>query len=154
MALLYGYKKRIQPSKLVGFILIPEENLGLERLIDSLKKSKESGKTSSIVVVAEGDKIGKNVFELKDYVEENMPDYDVRVSVLGHMQRGGAPSCFDRVLASRLGVKAVEVLLEGKTNYMVGLLAYKVVLTPLEQAIKGQSRVDDELVKVSDIISI
>ena len=135
-------------------ILIPEENLGLERLIDSLKKSKESGKTSSIVVVAEGDKIGKNVFELKDYVEENMPDYDVRVSVLGHMQRGGAPSCFDRVLASRLGVKAVEVLLEGKTNYMVGLLADKVVLTPLEQAIKGQSRVDDELVKVSDIISI
>ena len=135
-------------------ILIPEENLGLERLIDSLKKSKESGKTSSIVVVAEGDKIGKNVFELKDYVEENMPDYDVRVSVLGHMQRGGAPSCFDRVLASRLGVKAVEVLLDGKTNYMVGLLADKVVLTPLEQAIKGQSRVDDELVKVSDIISI
>lgn len=135
-------------------ILIPEENLGLDRLVESLKKSKDSGKTSSIVVVAEGDKIGKNVFELKDYVEENMPDYDVRVSVLGHMQRGGAPSCFDRVLASRLGVKAVEVLLEGKTNYMVGLLADKVVLTPLEQAIKGQSRVDAELVKVSDIISI
>lgn len=135
-------------------ILIPEENLGLDRLVESLKKSKDSGKTSSIVVVAEGDKIGKNVFELKDYVEENMSDYDVRVSVLGHMQRGGAPSCFDRVLASRLGVKAVEVLLEGKTNYMVGLLADKVVLTPLEQAIKGQSRVDAELVKVSDIISI
>ncbi|CCG53290.1 6-phosphofructokinase [Flavobacterium indicum GPTSA100-9 = DSM 17447] len=135
-------------------ILIPEENLGLDRLVESLRKSKDSGKTSSIVVVAEGDKIGKNVFELKDYVEENMPDYDVRVSVLGHMQRGGAPSCFDRVLASRLGVKAVEVLLEGKTNYMVGLLADKVVLTPLEQAIKGQSRVDAELVKVSDIISI
>jgi len=135
-------------------ILIPEENLGLDRLIDSLRKSKESGKTSSIVVVAEGDKIGKNVFELKDYVEENMPEYDVRVSVLGHMQRGGTPSCFDRVLASRLGVKAVETLLEGKTNLMVGLLQDKVTLTPLEQAIKGQSRVDAELVKVSDIISI
>lgn len=135
-------------------ILIPEENLGLDRLIDSLRKSKESGKTSSIVVVAEGDKIGKNVFELKDYVEENMPEYDVRVSVLGHMQRGGTPSCFDRVLASRLGVKAVETLLEGKTNLMVGLLQDKVALTPLDQAIKGQSRVDAELVKVSDIISI
>lgn len=135
-------------------ILIPEENLGLDRLVESLKKSKDSGKTSSIVVVAEGDKIGKNVFELKDYVEENMPDYDVRVSVLGHMQRGGAPSCFDRVLASRLGVKAVEVLLEGKTNLMVGLWHDQVNLTPLEQAIKGQSRVDAELVKVSDIISI
>ena len=85
-------------------ILIPEENLGLDRLIDSLRK-KGIWKTSSIVVVAEGDKIGKNVFELKDYVEENMPEYDVRVSVLGHMQRGGTPSCFDRVLASRLGLK-------------------------------------------------
>ncbi len=135
-------------------ILIPEESFGLEKLIDSLRKSKESGKTSSIVVVAEGDKIGKNVFELKDYVEQNMPDYDVRVSVLGHMQRGGTPSCFDRVLASRLGVKAVEVLLEGKSNLMVGLWQDKVNLTPLDQAIKGQSQVDAELVKVSDIVSI
>ncbi|WP_313807693.1 6-phosphofructokinase [Flavobacterium sp.] len=134
-------------------ILIPEEDLGLERLLESLRRSKVSGKSSSIVVVSEGDKIGKNVFELKDYVEENMPEYDVRVSVLGHMQRGGSPSCFDRVLASRLGVKAVESLLEGKTNYMVGLVSDKVVLTPLEQAVKGQSKIDEELVRVSDIMS-
>ena len=134
-------------------ILIPEEAFGLDRLVDSLKKSKESGKTSSIVVVSEGDKIGKNVFELKDYIEENMPEYDVRVSVLGHMQRGGSPSCFDRVLASRLGVKAVESLLEGKSNYMVGIQYDKICLTPLEQAIKGQSEIDLELVKVSDIVS-
>ena len=87
-------------------ILIPEEDLGLERLLESLKRSKESGKSSSIVVVAEGDKTGKNVFELKDYVNEYLPEYDVRVSVLGHMQRGGSPSCFDRVLASRMGVQA------------------------------------------------
>lgn len=134
-------------------ILIPEENLGLDRLLESLKKSKASGKSSSIVVVSEGDKIGKNVFELKDYVEENMPEYDVRVSVLGHMQRGGSPSCFDRVLASRLGVKAVESLLEGKTNYMVGLIADKIELTPLEQAVKGKSKIDEELLRVSDIMS-
>ena len=134
-------------------ILIPEEDFGLERLVESLKRSKDSGKTSSIVVVSEGDKIGKNVFELKDYVEENMPEYDVRVSVLGHMQRGGSPSCFDRVLASRLGVKAVETLLEGKSNFMVGLYQDKVTLTPLEQAIKGQSEIYMELVKVSDIVS-
>ena len=134
-------------------ILIPEEDLGLERLLESLQKSKASGKSSSIVVVSEGDKIGKNVFELKDYIEENMPEYDVRVSVLGHMQRGGSPSCFDRVLASRLGVKAVETLLEGKSNFMVGLYQDKVTLTPLEQAIKGQSEIDMELVKVSDIVS-
>ncbi|NHN24290.1 6-phosphofructokinase [Flavobacterium jejuense] len=134
-------------------ILIPEEDLGLERLLESLKKSKESGKSSSIVVVAEGDKIGKTVFELKDYVEENMPEYDVRVSVLGHMQRGGSPSCFDRVLASRLGVKAVESILEGKSNFMVGLLNDKVALTPLEQAIKGHTEIDKELLRVSDIMS-
>lgn len=135
-------------------ILIPEEDLGLDRLLDSLQRSKSSGKSSSIVVVAEGDKIGKNVFELKDYVEQNMPEYDVRVSVLGHMQRGGSPTCFDRVLASRLGVKAVESLLEGKSNYMVGLLNDKVELTPLEQAIKGSTEIDLELLRVSDIMTI
>jgi 6-phosphofructokinase 1 len=135
-------------------ILIPEENLGLERLLESLRRSKKSGKSSSIVVVAEGDKIGKNVFELKDYVEENMTEYEVRVSVLGHMQRGGSPSCFDRVLASRMGVKAVESLLEGKTSYMVGLLNDKIELTPLDQAIKGQSKINLELLRVSDIMTI
>ena len=134
-------------------ILIPEEDLGLERLLDSLKKSKASGKSSSIVVIAEGDKIGKNVFELKDYIEENLPEYDVRVSVLGHMQRGGSPSCYDRVLASRLGVKAVESLLEGKSNFMVGMLNDKVALTPLELAIKGKSEIDKELLRVSEIMS-
>lgn len=135
-------------------ILIPEENLGLDRLLDSLRKSKAAGKSSSIVVIAEGDKIGKSVFELKDYVETNFPEYDVRVSVLGHMQRGGSPSCFDRVLASRLGVKAVESLLEGKSNYMVGLKNDKIALTPLEQAIKGKTEIDRELLRVSEIVSI
>ncbi len=134
-------------------ILIPEENLGLERLLESLKRSKESGKSSSIVVVAEGDKTGKNVFELKDYVDENLPEYEVRVSVLGHMQRGGSPSCFDRVLASRMGVKAVESLLEEKSGLMVGLLNDKIALTPLDKAIKGQSKINKELMRVSDIMS-
>jgi 6-phosphofructokinase 1 len=135
-------------------ILIPEEDLGLDRLLESLRRSKLSGKSSSLVVVAEGDKTGKNVFELKEYVDANLPEYDVRVSVLGHMQRGGAPSCFDRVLASRMGVKAVESLLEGKSNYMVGLINDKMELTKLEQAIKGHSGVDTELLRVSDIMSI
>ncbi|WP_299228175.1 6-phosphofructokinase [uncultured Psychroserpens sp.] len=134
-------------------ILIPEEDLGLDRLLESLRRSKQSGKSSSIVVVAEGDKIGKNVFELKDYVEENMSEYEVRVSVLGHMQRGGSPSCFDRVLASRMGVKAVESLLEGKTNYMVGLLNDKIALTPLDKAVKGKSEINMELLRVSDIMT-
>jgi 6-phosphofructokinase 1 len=135
-------------------ILIPEADLGLDRLVESLVKSKASGKSSSIVVIAEGDKIGKNVFELKDYFDSNLPEYDVRVSVLGHMQRGGSPSCFDRVLASRLGVKAVECLLAGKSNYMVGILNDAVTLTPLLQAIKGHTEIDRELLRVSEIMSV
>ena len=135
-------------------ILIPEENLGVDRLIDSLRKSKKSGKSSSIVVIAEGDKTGKNVFELAEYVEKNFPFYEVRVSVLGHMQRGGSPSCFDRVLASRMGVKAVETLLDGKSNLMVGVTDNKMSLTELDKAIKGKSEINKELLRVSDIITI
>jgi len=135
-------------------ILIPEEDMGLDRLVESLKKSKAAGKSSSIVVIAEGDRSGKSAFELKEYFDSNMPEYDVRVSILGHMQRGGSPSCFDRVLASRLGVKAVETLLEGNSNYMVGLIKDEVVLTPLELAVKGKSQINQELIKVSDIVSI
>ncbi len=134
-------------------ILIPEENLGLERLLESLKRSKLSGKSSSIVVVAEGDKTGKNVFELKEYVEQHLPIYDVRVSVLGHMQRCGAPSCFDRVLASRMGVKAVEALLEGKSNLMVGIQDNTITLTPISKAIKGHTKIDKELMRVSEIMT-
>ncbi|MDA8699349.1 6-phosphofructokinase [Flavobacteriaceae bacterium] len=135
-------------------ILIPEENLGLERLLESLKKSEKSGKSSSIVVIAEGDKTGKNVFEIASYVEKNLPYYEVRVSVLGHMQRGGAPSCFDRVLASRMGVFAIESIIEGKSNSMVGVIDDKMVLTPLKKAIKGKSKINTNLIKVSDILSI
>tara|TARA_B100000768_G_scaffold181872_1_gene207035 strand:+ start:11966 stop:12952 length:987 start_codon:yes stop_codon:yes gene_type:complete len=135
-------------------ILVPEEDLGLDRLLESLEKSRHTGKSSSIVVVAEGDKTGKNVFELRDYVEENLEGYDVRVSVLGHMQRGGSPSCFDRVLASRMGVKAVESLLEGKFNYMVGTVNNKLELYPIDKAVKGHSTIDAELLRVSDIMSI
>lgn len=134
-------------------ILIPEEDMGIDRLVESLERSKVSGKSSSIVVVAEGDKIGKSVFELKDYVDQNLEEYDVRVSVLGHMQRGGSPTCFDRVLASRMGVKAVESLMEGKSNYMVGTIHDKMELTPLEKAIKGESKINKELIRVSDIMT-
>ena len=97
-------------------ILIPEQNMGIEGLINSLKDSKKNGKTSSIVVVAEGDKTGKNVFDLARQVEEEFPKYEIRVSVLGHMQRGGSPSCFDRVLGTKMGVWAVESLIDGDSG--------------------------------------
>ena len=135
-------------------ILIPEEDLGLDRLLESLKRSEKSGKSSSIVVVAEGKKTGKNVYEIAAYVEKNLPYYEVRVSVLGHMQRGGTPTCFDRVLASRMGVYAVEKLISGNSNAMVGVIDEKMMLTPLKNAIKKNSKIDKNLIKVSDILSI
>ena len=136
-------------------ILIPEQHSKLEELLTDIEQSHNKGKTSNIIVVAEGDKTGKNVFELKEYIEKKHPEYDIRVSVLGHMQRGGAPTCFDRVLASRMGVKAVESLLEGKTNFMVGINNDKIDLTPLEKAIKGgESKLDPELMRIAEIMSV
>ena len=134
-------------------ILIPEENVGLEELINSLKKSKKAEKTSSIVVVAEGDRTGENVFELAKSVEKEFPNYEIRVSVLGHMQRGGSPSCFDRVLASRMGVKAVESLLKGDSGKMIGFDNGNIKLTPLANAIKGKTKINPELIKVSQIMN-
>ncbi len=134
-------------------ILIPEEDLGLERLLDSLERSRRAGKTSSIVVVSEGDKIGKNVFELAEYVKKNLPYYDARVTVLGHIQRGGRPSCFDRVLASRLSVKAVELLLDGKKNLMVGMMNNEIESCSLDQAFKGKHTINKDLLRISEILS-
>ena len=135
-------------------ILVPEEDMGLERLLESLKRSEKTGKSSSIVVIAEGDKTGKNVFEIAEYVEKNLPYYEVRVSVLGHMQRGGRPSCFDRVLASRMGVHAVESLLKGVSNVMVGIDNSQMILTPLESSIKGKTKINKNLIRVSEILSV
>ena len=135
-------------------ILIPEQNMVIEGLINSLKDSKKSGKTSSIVVVAEGDKTGKNVFDLAKQVEEEFPKYEIRVSVLGHMQRGGSPSCFDRVLGTKMGVRAVESLIDGVSGKMIGIDNGKIVSTSLKKAIKGETKIDPELIRVSRIMNI
>jgi 6-phosphofructokinase 1 len=135
-------------------ILIPEEDLGLERMLESLERSRRTGKTSSIVVVAEGDKTGKNVFDLARQVEEEFPKYEIRVSVLGHMQRGGSPSCFDRVLGTKMGVRAVESLIDGDSGKMIGIDNGKIVSTSLKKAIKGETKIDPELMRVSRIMNI
>ncbi len=135
-------------------ILVPEHNIGIQGLIQSLKDSKKNGKTSSIVVVAEGDKTGKNVFDLAKKVEQEFPKYEIRVSVLGHMQRGGSPSCFDRVLGTKMGVTAVETLLNGESGYMIGVDNGKIVKTSLKKAIKGETKIDPELIRISRIMNI
>ncbi|QIE58848.1 6-phosphofructokinase [Rasiella rasia] len=135
-------------------ILIPEQDMGRDRLLASLKRSKKSGKSSSIVVVAEGDQIGKNILGLADYIRENLEEYEVKVTVLGHIQRGGSPSCFDRVLASRMGVGAVDALLEGNRNVMIGTVHSKIVQVPFVESLKGENNIDLDLIRVADITSV
>lgn len=135
-------------------ILIPEQDKTVEHFMESLKKSGRAGKTSSIIVVAEGDRGGGGVFELSRAVEEQFPEYEVKVTVLGHIQRGGKPSCFDRVLASRLGVAAVEALRSGDSGIMVGVRDQQVVKTPLERAISKHNQIDNSLMKVAEIVSV
>lgn len=135
-------------------ILIPEENIGKEQLIEKLAYSKKAGKTSSIVVVAEGDTTGKNTFEIADYITETLPEYDVRVTVLGHIQRGGAPSCYDRVLASRMGIGAVDALLEGKKESMVAICSQQIKTIPFREVEKRAFSLNQELIRVAKITSI
>ena len=135
-------------------VLIPEQDMGLDRLLDSLKKSEKSGKSSSIIVVSEGEKIGDNVFSFSSHIEKHLPHYEIRVSILGHIQRGGSPSSFDRVLASRMGVYAVDCLISNISKVMVGIIDDSMVTVPIKDAIKGGQQLDKDLIRVCDIISI
>lgn len=136
-------------------ILIPEQNLGRQRLLKSLAHSRQSGKTSSIVVVSEGKRTGRNILELADYIEENLGEYEVRVTVLGHIQRGGSPSCYDRVLASRLGVMAVETLfIDGIENVMVATKNRQLKPIPFDHSDTDRSKLNKDLLHVADITSI
>jgi 6-phosphofructokinase 1 len=134
-------------------ILIPEQKDSIEELFSSLERSQERGKSSSIVVVSEGEELA-NVYDLAKATKEKFPSYDIRVTVLGHIQRGGDPSCSDRVLASRLGLAAVEGLLNGENAVMAGIQSGKVVFTPIEEAIKKHNEIDVELLKVAEILAI
>ncbi|MBX2846529.1 MAG: 6-phosphofructokinase [Saprospiraceae bacterium] len=133
-------------------IMIPEDNMKLDELIDILKKGRPS-KNSSIVVVAEGDNLG-GAFVIAEKVKEQFQQYETKVTILGHLQRGGSPSCFDRVLASRLGLAAVEALMAGKSGIMVGQVHSDIIQTPLEQATKHGPRINQDLLRLAKIISI
>ena len=115
-------------------IMIPEANMGVEGLVTRLENGRKD-KASKIIIVAEGDEVG-GAFNVGEVLKQKFPAYDIRVSVLGHIQRGGKPSCMDRVLASRLGVAAVEGLLNGHSGEMVGLKNKEFVFTPFDHAVK------------------
>ena len=96
----------------------------------------------------------QNFNDYSSYIEKNFPHYETRVSILGHIQRGGSPSCFDRVLASRMGVFAVDCLLQNKSKIMTGIIGDKIIAVPIDDALKGGQDIDDDLTRVCDIISI
>lgn len=135
-------------------ILIPEKDRDVDHLFESLERTSRRNKTSRLVIVAEGDQNG-SVYNLEKQVKERFGDrYETKVTILGHVQRGGRPSCKDRVLASRLGVGAVEALMEGKKNVMIGTRNKKINFTDFDKATKQNPKMDEELIRVADIISI
>lgn len=133
-------------------ILIPEKKMPVEHLIDKLKIRRKAKKTSNIVIVAEGGKSG-GAAEIARKVKSQLPQYDIKVTILGHLQRGGAPTSFDRLLASKLGVVAVEGLLQGKYDVMAGLINNKVIFTPITRAIVDDKTVDEEDFRIAKILS-
>jgi 6-phosphofructokinase 1 len=133
-------------------ILIPETKTDIEELVDSLEEKERRKKLVNMIVVAEGDEIG-GANEVSLIIKKRMPHLDTRVCILGHIQRGGAPSCLDRVIASRLGYAAVVALLDGRYNNMIGILNNKLHFTPLDKAIKAKQRVSDEWLKIVKILA-
>jgi 6-phosphofructokinase 1 len=133
------------------YVAIPEEKTNIDALKEELGASKHT-KSSAIIVVAEGDEEG-GAFSLAEKIKD-AAGYDYRVCVLGHIQRGGAPSARDRILASRLGVAAVEALLEGKTGVMVGEIHGKIAFTPIAETWKQRKAVDNDLWRLVKILSM
>jgi 6-phosphofructokinase 1 len=132
-------------------ILIPETKNELENLLRSLGE-RQREKHSKIIIVAEGDEAG-GAFKVDKAIKERFPKFDTRVSILGHIQRGGSPSCMERVNASRMGYAAVETLLEGKSHVMVGIVNRGIVLTPFTEAVKQHVEPDAGLLKMIDILA-
>lgn len=133
-------------------ILIPETKTDIELVVDSLEEKERRHKLVNMIVVAEGDETGGGN-EVAAIIRDRMPHLDTRVCILGHIQRGGSPSCIDRVIASRLGYAAVDALIEGRHNTMIGIMNNKLHFTPLDKAVKAKQRVSDEWMKIVKILA-
>lgn len=133
-------------------ILIPERKTDMEEMVRSLQEKEKRKKLVNMVVVAEGDDFG-GANEVAKMVKERMPLADTRVCILGHIQRGGAPTCLDRLIASRMGYAAVESLLEGRNNVMVGILNNRMHYTLLEKAVKSKQKISEEWIKIVKILA-
>lgn len=136
-----------------GGVLIPEEESSIEDLVKLLKRGAKRAKLFSIVIVAEGNHMG-TVYDIAKKVEEKIDFYDdIKVTVIGHLQRGGSPSAFDRVLASILGFSAVEALLAGKSGVMVGIRNNNVHYTPFQEAISKSKPLNKEMLRMAHILA-
>lgn len=131
--------------------VIPERQTSVEELENLMRNGIRKSKNSSIVLVAEG---GGGAQGLADRIRQNFPNYDVRVSILGHLQRGGSPTAFDRILASCMGVAAVDALLDEQRSVMIGVVNNEIVYVPFAKAIKDDKQVRPEKISVLQILSI
>lgn len=134
-------------------IIIPEEQTTMEDLYNKLDEGGKTNKKSSLIVVAEGSKLGGALELARKFAERNNY-FDIKVTILGHLQRGGPPTYFDRVLASKMGVAAVEGILNGKCDAMVGYKKSQIVYNPYDFVINSQHELDTELLRISKILSI
>ncbi len=133
--------------------IIPEETLTMDELFNKLDEGGKTNRKSSLVVVAEGSKMG-GAMELAKKFSERNNYFDIKVTILGHLQRGGAPSYFDRVLASKMGVAAVEGLINGQTDVMVGIRNNVIVYNKFSDVINHRHEIDSELIRIAKILSI
>ncbi len=134
-------------------LVIPETPTNIENLIDVLEKGWYHKKSSAIVIVSEHDEAG-GAFEIAKKVNAKFNEYDTRVTVLGHIQRGGNPTVRDRILGSTLGMAAVEALIEGKKNMMAGMINGEIVFTPFANATKHHMEIDQKMLKLVEILSM
>ncbi|WP_299452450.1 6-phosphofructokinase [uncultured Microscilla sp.] len=134
-------------------VMVPETETTIAQVIETLQKGRLNHKSSSIVIVAEGDEEG-NAADIAAKVMDATEGLDIKVTTLGHIQRGGSPTAQDRILASRTGIGAVEGLLAGKSSVMAGVKNNKLVYTPFEDAIDKNKPIEDELIKLVDVLSI
>lgn len=134
-------------------VLIPEIETPITKLREHLEDGFKRKKSSNIILVAEGEKAG-GAFEIAKAVEKDFKDYSVRVTVLGHIQRGGSPSAFDRLLASRLGAAAIEALIEDQKSIMVGIQNHQIVYTPLYKSVKMHQPIDPKQLELIEILNV
>lgn len=135
-------------------VLLPERETSLKELITKLKDGASTKKSSSIVIVAEGNKYG-GAYDIAQSVKKKFTHYDTKVTILGHLQRGGSPSGFDRILGSRLGYASVNALLNGETMKMVGLKGNEIVTTPLSDALNTHNyKLEGDLLEMTHVLSI